>query len=164
MPQLTDVEDRHCELDVTKVTRTLLLALAACSAHLASIDGSEFWVVQASLARSMALLVHSLWILDMTDTHALDLFGREESKLDLLHRLERSARVGKGRHAGQISRPSRMKFGLPSLKSESSLYLRRHALSASCALLTRRFYLTRSLQMMLSSATRTPLSTHSAPR
>lgn len=48
----------------------------------------------------MALFVHGLWILDVAYTHVLDLFRREESELDLLHRLERRQRLDEARHDG----------------------------------------------------------------
>ena len=73
--QPTDVEHRDRQLDVTKVSRTLLLAFATGSAHLTAVDGAEFGVVQALLSWPVALLVHRFRVLDMTDAHVLDLFG-----------------------------------------------------------------------------------------
>lgn len=83
------MKDGHSKFDVPEVARTFLLAFAASRAHLATIDGSELGVVQALLARSVALFVHCLGIFDVAYAHALDLIGREETELNLLYRLER---------------------------------------------------------------------------
>ena len=102
------MEDGHSKFDVPEMARTLLLAFAAGSAHLATIDGAEFGVVQALLARPVALLVHRLGIFDMAHAHALDLIGRKETELNLLHRLERRRGVRKGCHVGRSSETSRV--------------------------------------------------------
>ena len=96
--------DWHGEFDVSKVTRALSHAFFARGAAVCAIDRAELRIVQASLTHSLALLVHSLWILDVAHAHAFDLFGREESKLDLLHGLERRLRKRKRevRHLGGI--------------------------------------------------------------
>ena len=36
---------------------------------------------------------HCLWVFDMADTHALDLFRRQQAKLDLLDGAQRRARM-----------------------------------------------------------------------
>lgn len=92
------MKDGDGQLDVAKMTGTFLLALTAGRTHHAAVDGAQLGVVQALLARPLALLVQSLWVLDMANTYALDLLGREESELDLLHRLERRQRFREGRH------------------------------------------------------------------
>lgn len=97
------MEDWNGQLDVSEMTGTVLLTLSASRAHLATVDGAEFGVVQALLARPMALLVHGFWVFDVANAHVLDLFRREKSKLDFLHRLERRHRLGEGRHAGRSS-------------------------------------------------------------
>lgn len=69
------MEDWNRKLDVAKVPGTLLLAFAASGTHGVAVDGAQLGVVQALLARPMSLLVHGLGILDVTDTHVLDLLG-----------------------------------------------------------------------------------------
>lgn len=98
--QRTDVVDGDRQLDVAKMPRAFCLAFTASGAHLAAVDRAELGVVQTLLAWAIALLVHGLGILDVTDTHALNLFGREESELDLLHRLEGRVRMHEVRHVG----------------------------------------------------------------
>ncbi len=87
--QLTDVEDGHSQFDVPKVTRTFLHALFAGRTTVSAVDGAQLGVIQALFSRPLALLIHSLRILDVADTHVLDLFRREEAELNLLHRLQR---------------------------------------------------------------------------
>ena len=93
---LTDVENWHCEFDMTKMSRTLEHIFSAGAASNGTVDGSKLGVVEALFARSVPLLVHGLGILDVTDAHILNLLGRKETKLDLLNRLQRSAGIGKG--------------------------------------------------------------------
>ena len=89
------VVDRFSELDVAKVTRTLRHILCAGLALELPIDGAKERVVQAAIARLGSALVHCLWIYDVGNAHALDLLGRQKSKLDLLDRFERRTRVRK---------------------------------------------------------------------
>jgi hypothetical protein len=91
----TDVEDGHGELNVTKVTGALEHVFTASTASNRAIDGTQLGVVQALFSRTHPLLVHGLWVLDVTHTHVFDLLGREETKLDLLNGLQRSAGIGK---------------------------------------------------------------------
>lgn len=90
----------HSEFDVPEVTRTLVHALFACCAAVSAVDGAQLGIVQTLLPRALALLVHRFGILDVANAHVLDLLGREEAELDLLHRLERrlGVREGKVRH------------------------------------------------------------------
>lgn len=81
------MEDRHSELDMSKVTRAELGDFLASRASCAAVDGAEFGVVQALFPWRLALFVHGLGVLDVTDAHVLDLFGREQAELDLLHPL-----------------------------------------------------------------------------
>lgn len=92
--RLTNVEDGPRKLDMTKMAGTVVGLLPARRANAAAVDGAQFGVVQATLARPLSLLVHRLWVLDVADGHILDLFGGEEAELDLLDRLERRLRVG----------------------------------------------------------------------
>ncbi len=87
------VEDRFSELNVTEMARTLRHILGASLALELPIDGTEKRVVQTTVARLGSRLIHSLRINNVGDTHVLDLLRREESKLDLLNRLERRTRV-----------------------------------------------------------------------
>ena len=66
---------RYGQLDVTEMSRTLSDSLIARSAFGRSIYRAQLRIVEAFFARPLALLVHSLGILDMADAHALDLFG-----------------------------------------------------------------------------------------
>jgi hypothetical protein len=111
----TDVEDGRLQFDVAKVTGTLLHILKACCARKSTIDGAESRVTQTLVARALFLVIlshmsatkqsrlvlraevvdthHRLWIENLHDAHVLDLFGREQTKLDFLDGLERRARV-----------------------------------------------------------------------
>lgn len=96
------MEDGHSKFDVSKVSRTLGHVLAAGCASVRAVDAAQLGVIQSSFARPLALLIHSLWVLDVANTHVLSLFRREETELNLLHRLERRLRVGEtrcGRHS-----------------------------------------------------------------
>lgn len=73
--QPTNVEDGDGQLDVAKVSRTFLLVFAASCAHYATVDSAQLGIVQALLARPLALLVQRLCIFDVAYTHALDLLG-----------------------------------------------------------------------------------------
>jgi hypothetical protein len=74
------------------MARTFRHILEACGTLELSVNGAEAWVIQTILARFGARLVHRFGVHDMRNTHILDLFGREKTKLDLLYRLER--RIG----------------------------------------------------------------------
>jgi len=65
--ELTDMEYRPSELDVTEVTWTLLHAFSTGLALEVSIDGSELWIHQSSSFGSRSCLVHDFWILDQSD-------------------------------------------------------------------------------------------------
>lgn len=89
------MEDRHSELNVPEVARTLDHALAASSAFVRTIDRAKLGIVQTLFTWPLPLLVHGLRILDVAYAHVLRLFRREESELNLLDRLERRRRVRK---------------------------------------------------------------------
>jgi hypothetical protein len=98
------VVDRFCQLNVTKVTWALVHALlAGCTLELA-IDGAKTRIVETIDSRLLTRLVHGFRIHDMSHTHILDFLWREETELDLLHRLEGRIRVRKGevRHVGGL--------------------------------------------------------------
>lgn len=83
------------QLDVAKVTWTLRHVLIARLALELAIDGAEAGIVEAFFARLGASFVHGLWVLDMADTHVLDLFRRQQTKLHLFDRAQRRIRVRK---------------------------------------------------------------------
>lgn len=97
------VEDRFGKFDVTKVARAFRHVLSASLALELAINRSKQRIVQAAVTRLGSRLVHCLRVDDMSHTHVLDLFRRQETKLDLLDRLERRTRVRKVkvRHAGR---------------------------------------------------------------
>lgn len=78
------MEDRFGELDMTKVARAFRHVLSACFALELAVYGAKERVVEATIARFRAGLVHRLGINDMCHAHGLDLLGRQESELDLL--------------------------------------------------------------------------------
>lgn len=87
------VENGLRQLDVAEMAWTLSHRLGACFAPELSIDGSEKGIVQSSVARLDAQLVHGLRVDDVAHAHVLDLFRSQDAKLDLLYRLYRRARV-----------------------------------------------------------------------
>lgn len=105
MSQPTRMKDRYGQLDVAKVTGTLGHVLSARSAPVGAVYTTKLRVVQTSLTRPVALLIHSFGVLDVTDTHILDFFRREQAELNLLDRLERRARRRKSlwRHGCGVS-------------------------------------------------------------
>lgn len=86
------VEDRLSQFDVAKMTGTFGHVLLTCRALELTVNRAETGIVKTSCARSGSRLVHGLGVEDVSNTHILDLFGREETELNLLHRLER--RIG----------------------------------------------------------------------
>jgi hypothetical protein len=97
------MKDGYGEFNVAKMSRTLGHVLAACRTSVGAVDAAQLGIVQALFTWSLALLVHSLWVLDVANTHVLSLFRGEETELNLLHRLQRRLRVGEarcGRHGG----------------------------------------------------------------
>lgn len=122
----TDVENRGCQLDVPKVTRTLLLAFLASLAVPLAINRTQTRIIKTLCSRSLPLVVlfsvsansqhpdikkkktrktnHCFWVFDMDDTHPFDLLRREETKLDLLNRAQRRLRVWEEnvRHDGRF--------------------------------------------------------------
>lgn len=99
--KLTRMKHGYGEFNVAEMSGTLSHVLAARRTSVGTIDTAELGVVETLLAWPLALLIHGLWVLDVANTHVLGLFRREESKLDLLHRLQRRLRVreaGCGRH------------------------------------------------------------------
>ena len=102
-PKLTRMKDGYGEFNVAKMSGTLGHVLAAGRTSVRAIDAAQLGIVQALFTWSLALLVHSLWVLDVANTHVLGLFRGEETELNLLHRLQRGLRVGEarcGRHGG----------------------------------------------------------------
>ena len=99
--KLTRMKHGYGEFNVAEMSGTLSHVLTARRTSVGTIDTAELGVVETLLAWPLALLVHSLWVLDVANTHVLRLLRREETKLDLLHRLQRRLRVreaGCGRH------------------------------------------------------------------
>lgn len=81
------MKDGYGEFNVAKMSRTLRHVLAARRTSVGAIDTAQLGIVQALFTWSLALLVHSLWVLDVANTHVLSLFRGEETELDFLHRL-----------------------------------------------------------------------------
>jgi len=81
---LTDVEDGHSQLDVSKMAGADLDVLLARRALVHAVDGTQPRVVEALDARQVLLLVHGLRVDDVHNAHRLDLLGREQAELDLL--------------------------------------------------------------------------------
>lgn len=96
------MKDGNRKLDVAKVTGTLEHGFSAGTAHDRAVDGSQLWVVESLFAWFVPLLIHRLWIFDVADTHVLDFFRREETELDLLNRLQRSAGIREGMHRRHV--------------------------------------------------------------
>lgn len=90
----TGMVDRLCQLNVTKMARTLAHGLGTGRASELSIDGSELGVVETTGAGCRLVLFHGLGVKNMADTHVLDLLGGHDAELNLFDRLERRARVG----------------------------------------------------------------------
>lgn len=65
--RLTNVENRLGQINVSKVTRTVLHVLAACLALEVAIDGPHLGVHQPALAGAPRDLVDDLWELDESD-------------------------------------------------------------------------------------------------
>ena len=104
-PKLTRMKDGYGEFNVAKMSGTLGHVLAAGRTSVRAIDAAQLGIVQALFTWSLALLVHSLWVLDVANTHVLSLFRGEETELNLLHGLQRRLRVGEarcGRHGGSV--------------------------------------------------------------
>lgn len=97
------MEDWRSKLDVTEMTWAVICAFSARAAHDSTVDSAKLGVIETFFAGSLTLLVHSLRVLDVTYTHALDLFWREKTELNFLDRLDGHARVVEGlegRHDG----------------------------------------------------------------
>lgn len=88
------VIDRLGQFDVSEMAGTLAHSLRAGLALELSIDRAEKRVVEAAVTRLRAAFLHRFGVQNVRHAHALDLLGRHEAKLNLLHRLERRARVG----------------------------------------------------------------------
>lgn len=88
------MEHRNGKFNVAKVPRALGHVLATCCALVCAVDAAQLRVVQTPLTWPLALFVHCLGILDVANTHIFGFFGREETELNLLNRLERRLRVG----------------------------------------------------------------------
>lgn len=89
----TRMVDGLGQLDMTKMAGTLAHGLRTRLALELSVDGAEERVVEATVAGFRFVLFHRFRVQNVTNTHALDLFGRQKAKLNLLHCLERRARV-----------------------------------------------------------------------
>lgn len=89
----TRVEDRRGQLNMTKMTRALRHVLSTGFALELPVDRAQSGIVETFLAWLGPSLVHGLRILDVRHTHVLDLLRRQDTKLDLLDRLERRTRV-----------------------------------------------------------------------
>lgn len=87
------MEDRLGKLDVAKVASALGHVLLAGRTLELAVDRAKPGIVQTLNARLGARLVHGLGVDDMSNTHILDLLGREETELNLLHRFEGRVRV-----------------------------------------------------------------------
>ena len=87
------MKHRRGKLDVAEMTWTLRHALIACPTLESTIDGAKPRVIEAFLARTRFLLVHGFRILDVCHAHVFNLLRRQEPKLDLLDRLERSVGI-----------------------------------------------------------------------
>jgi hypothetical protein len=96
-PDEPGVKDGPGEFDVTEVARAFGHVLSAGLALELSVDGAEEGIVEAAIARLRPRLVHGLGVDDVANAHALDFFGREEAKLDLLDRADRRARMRKNK-------------------------------------------------------------------
>lgn len=82
------------QLDMTEMTRTLIHGLGTRFALELSIDRTKERVIETAIAWLDLVLLHRLGVENVADTHILYLLGRHQSKLNLLDRLERCARVG----------------------------------------------------------------------
>lgn len=87
------MEDGGGELDVTKMTGALGHVLGAGLALELTVDGAKTRIVEAELAGLSLLCIHRLGVLNVSNTHALDLVRRQDSELDLLDRLDGRTRV-----------------------------------------------------------------------
>ena len=58
-----------------------------------AVDRAKKGIVETTIARLRPTLVHSLGIDDMTNAHALDFLGGQETELDLPDRPDRRTRV-----------------------------------------------------------------------
>lgn len=90
----TWVVHRFGELDVSKVARTFTHRLSAGLALELAIDRTKKRVIKTAITRLDLVLLHGLWVKNVRNTHILDLLGGHQAELNLLHRLERRARVG----------------------------------------------------------------------
>jgi hypothetical protein len=88
------VVHRLGQLNMTKVAGALPHRLGARLALELPVDGTKKWVHEAAIARLGFILLHRLRIENMRDAHVLDFLRRHEAELNLLHRLERRARMG----------------------------------------------------------------------
>ena len=88
------MEYRLRKFDVAEMTRAFRHGLGAGFAPVLSVNGAEERVVQSTVTRLHARLVHGLWGDDVAHAHVLDLFRRQNAELYLLNSLERRARVG----------------------------------------------------------------------
>lgn len=83
------------QLDVAKVARTFTHRLGTCLALELPVDGAEKGVVEATVAWLCLVLFHRLGVENVCHTHVFDLLRGHQTKLNLLDRLERRARVRK---------------------------------------------------------------------
>lgn len=87
--------DGSGQLDVTEMAGALGHVLAARLALELTIYGAQERVVETAVAGFCSGLVHSLWVDDVGHTHALDLLGRQQTKLDFLDGPQGRTRVRK---------------------------------------------------------------------
>jgi hypothetical protein len=87
------VVDRFCQLDVAKMALAFRHIIRARLALELSIDGAHERVVEAAIAWLRARLVHRLRVDNVCHAKVLDLLRRQDTELDLLHSLERRARL-----------------------------------------------------------------------
>lgn len=81
------------QLNVAKMTRAFRHVFRASLALELSVDRAEEGIVETAIARLCSRLVHCFWVNDVSYAHRLDFLGRQETKLNLLDRPERRARV-----------------------------------------------------------------------
>ena len=107
------MENRSCQLDVTKVARALLHVFKARRTLEGTVDGAHSGVTKAVPARMLLLVIlvqgqhlisrlvlrremaatnHCLRIQNLPDAQLFDLLWREQTELNLLDGLERSGR------------------------------------------------------------------------
>jgi len=90
---LTNVKNRCSEFDVSEMSRALVHGLVTCRALERAVDRAEPGVIESLLAWSHFLLVHSLWVFDMTNADIFDLVWGQKAELNLLYGAQGRTRV-----------------------------------------------------------------------